>query len=126
MRILIAVTCMALALAMLVGGGDTSAAPQDAPKFTIADVMKKAHGKTGVLNKVKKGQASDTEAKDLLELYQALAKNKPPQGDADSWKNKTTALIEGAKLYVDGKKDDAVAKLNGAANCQACHKIHKG
>jgi hypothetical protein len=127
MRILIAATFTALAVAVLLGSGDSSAAPQDAQKYTISDVMKKAHGgKTGLLNKVKSGMATDAEAKTLLEMYQALAKAKPPQGDADSWKTKTTALVEGAKLVVDGKKDEGVTKLNGAANCKACHSVHKG
>jgi hypothetical protein len=126
MRMLIGLTCVALALALVASTGNTSAAQQDAPKYTIADVMKKAHGKAGLLNKVKGKTATDMEAKDLLEMYQALSKNKPPQGDADSWKTKTTALVEGAKLYVDGKKDDGVTKLNAATNCKGCHSVHKG
>jgi hypothetical protein len=127
MRLLFALTCVALAVAMVAGEGNTSAAQQDGPKYTIPEVMKKAHqGKMALLKKVTSGKASDAECKDLLEMYQALAKNKPPQGDAESWKKKTDALVEGAKLYVDGKKDDAVTKLNGASNCAGCHKVHKG
>ena len=70
-----------------------------------------------------KGKA---EGEELLEMYKALAKNKPPQGDTASWKKKTAALIDGAQLYVDGKKDDAKTQLNAAKNCQACHQVHKG
>jgi hypothetical protein len=88
--------------------------------------MKKAHsGGKSLLKKVTSGKATDTEAKDLLTMYQALAKNNPPQGDAASWKTKTAALIEGAKLYVDGKKDEALPKLTKASNCTGCHNIHK-
>jgi hypothetical protein len=126
MRLMIMLACVALAVTIVVADGGTSSAQQDSPKYTIKDVMKKAHGKTGLLNKVKSEKASDAEAKELLEMYVALSKNKPPQGDADSWKKKTDALVDGAKLYVDGKKDDAVTKLNGAANCKGCHAVHKG
>jgi len=127
MRLLFALTCVALAVATVAGEGNTSAAQQDGPKYTISDVMKKAHqGKMSLLKKVTSGKASDAECKDLLEMYVALAKNKPPQGDADSWKKKTDALVDAAKLCVDGKKDDGVPKLNAASNCQGCHKAHKG
>jgi hypothetical protein len=127
MRLLIAVACVALAGVIIAADGTTSSAQQDTPKYTIKDVMKKAHDKkTGLLNKVKAENATDAEAKQLLEMYVALSQNKPPQGDADSWKKKTDALVEGAKLYVDGKKDDAVTKLNGASNCKGCHSMHRG
>jgi CRISPR/Cas system type I-B associated protein Csh2 (Cas7 group RAMP superfamily) len=119
--------CLALGLIIVTTNGPTAAAQKDGPKYTIPEVMKKAHsGKMALLNKVKSGTATDAEAKDLLEMYQALAKNKPPMGDDASWKKRTEALLEGAKLYVDGKKDDGKSKLNTAANCTGCHKIHKG
>ena len=79
-----------------------------------------------MLNKVKSKMATDEEAKELLVMYVALGKNKPPQGDAVSWKTKTDALVEGAKLYTQGKKDEGVTLLNKAANCMGCHKAHKG
>ena len=113
-------------LAVATAASSVASDPGEA-KYTISQVMKKAHsGKGALLNKVTSGKASDAEGKELLTMYEALAKNKPPQGDAESWKKKTNALVEGAKLYVDGKKDDAKAKLNAAKNCKDCHQVHKG
>jgi cytochrome c551/c552 len=48
-------------------------------------------------------------------MYVALAASTPPKGDADSWKKKTTAILEAYKAG-DTK---ALAK---ATNCGACHK----
>ena len=42
MRLMIGVTCVALALVMVSSNGDTSAAQQDKPKYTIKEVMDKA------------------------------------------------------------------------------------
>ena len=94
----------------------------DKDKVTIKVVMKKAHtakkGEDSLLKKVIAGTASDTEKKELVELYTALSKNEPPAGDADSWKTKTTALIAAAK------SGDAAA-LKKASDCAACHSEHK-
>src|ERR1700681_1382737 len=110
MRMLFAMSCVAVALLLVLGDGVTSAGQKDGdPKFTIKEVMTKAHkGKDALLTKVKDGKASDAEAKDLLEMYTALTKNKPPKGDAEDWKKRTDALVAGAKLVVDGKKDDGI------------------
>ncbi len=126
MRMLFGIACLAAALAMVTGGDATGQDKKDMPKYTIKEVMKKAHGKKdGVLNKVTSGKGSDADAKDLLEMYVALSMDKPPQGDAEDWKIKTTALVDGAKLVVDGKKDAGIEKLKAASNCMACHKLHK-
>jgi len=121
MRMMIAGTCLALALVIVATAG-----AEGDPKYTISDVMKKGHGgKASLLKKVTSGTATEAEGKELLAMYEALAKNKPPQGDADSWKAKTTALVAGAKLYVEGKKDEAKTKLTEASNCKGCHSVHK-
>ncbi len=97
----------------------------DKPKYTIKQVMKDVHaGKESVLKKVIAGKASDAEKEKLLEMYQSLAKSKPPQGDAASWKAKTEALVAAAQAEVDGA-EGAGAKLEKAANCGACHGVHK-
>jgi len=93
-------------------------------KLTIKEVMKKAHvppakGEPSLLAKVTSGKASSEERKELVSLYQALAKNDPPKGEQDSWKEKTEALVKAAKA------NDADA-LKKASNCAACHKEHKG
>ena len=93
------------------------------PKFEIKEVMQKAH-KDGLLKKVSGGKADDAEKKELLELYEALAKNEPPKGEKGDWKKRTDAMVAGAKEIVDGKKG-AEAKLGKTVNCAACHKEHR-
>jgi hypothetical protein len=100
------------------------AADDAAPKHTIKQVMKEAH-KDGLLKKVASGQGTKADAEKLLDLYKSLGPNKPPKGDADSWKTKTVNLVQAAQDVVDGK-DGAGARLEKAANCAECHKAHKG
>jgi hypothetical protein len=87
------------------------------PKHSIKEVMKVAL--KGPLNKkVADGNASEEEKKQLVELYEALAAATPKKGDAESWKEKTSALLAAAK-GTDGKA------LLKASNCKACHDSHK-
>ena len=123
MRKLIAVSAaLAIAAAVMVnfsGAADKGDAKKDdaKPKHSIKNVMKKCM-KGGLCKKVAGGEASDEEKKLLVEMFTALAANKPPRGDADSWKAKTSALVKAATAN-DG------AALKKAANCAACHKVHK-
>ena len=102
---------LALVLDGNVQGGDKE-------KVTIKVVMQKAM-KGGLCTKVASGKADDAEKKQLVELFEALAKATPPKGEADSWKEKTKALVDAAKS-ADG------AALKKAANCAGCHSVHKG
>jgi len=115
--------CVA-AVVVAVGVSMATAADDEAPKYKIKDVMKKAM-KGGLCKKVASGGASEAEMKELVALFTALAAHKPPKGDAESWKAKTTALLSAAKDAAAGK-DGADAALKKAANCGACHKAHKG
>jgi hypothetical protein len=102
-----------------------ASAQDDKPKFTIKEVMEKAH-KSKLCGKVADGKASKEEKDGLVEMYIALSQNKPPKGDAKSWETKTKALVEAAKECV---KDDKVGgpKLKAAIDgCMSCHKVHKG
>jgi hypothetical protein len=96
-----------LGFGLLIGGNQ---AGDDKPKFTISEVMKKAFAKKDY---------KSMEKDQLVELMTALSKNKPPKGDAESWKKKTTALVDAAKTG----GAEAVGK---AVNCGACHGEHKG
>jgi hypothetical protein len=125
MRKMLGCLCVAMVFAMVAGNVDMSFAGKDDPKFTIKEVMQEAH-KKGLLNKIYKGDASDADAKRLLELYTELAKSKPPAGDAEAFKVTTKKMVDGAKLIVDGKKDDGIAALKKAVNCGGCHKNFKG
>jgi len=123
MKVVVAIVCAVLSAAMLVGLR-SSAAEQPA-KYTIGEVMKLGQA-SGLAKKVATGKGDKADAKKLLELYTELAKNQPPAGDADSWKKKTTALIEAARAAVAG--DEKAGKLlkASALNCYSCHNIHKG
>ena len=93
------------------------------PKYSIEDVMKKAF-KGPLVKKVTKGEASKEELKTLQEMLLSISKQKPHKGEADSWKEKTGALIAAAKAIADGdKKGNEMLKT--AANCKACHSKHK-
>jgi hypothetical protein len=102
-----------------------SSGAQEKPKYTIKEVMKAAHAKMALKDKVVAGTATAEEKKLLLEHYEALAASKPPKGDEASWKEKTSALVSAAKDAVDGK-DGAADKLRAASMCAACHSVHKG
>jgi hypothetical protein len=109
---------LALGLGLLAGWGLVVEAADDAkPKHTISEVMIEAH-KKGLLTKVVSGKASDAEKKQLCELYESLAANKPPKGSAVEWKSKTDAIVAACK------KGDPKA-LKAAVNCGVCHKAHR-
>jgi hypothetical protein len=101
-----------------------SSTAQEEKKVGIKEVMASCM-KGGLCTKVAKGEASADEKKKLVEMFTALAAAKPPKGDEASWKEKTTALLDAAKAAAEGK-DGAADKLKAAANCMACHSVHKG
>ena len=85
--------------------------------------MQIAH-KDKLLKKVLAGDASEAEKAQLVELYTALAANKPKKGDANSWITLTTTLVAAAKDAAEGKEGSTEA-LQAASNCMNCHKEHK-
>ena len=107
-------------------------APAPAPKHTIKEVMGAIHkaptnapaGTQTIVVKAKAGKASKAEIDTMVEYYTALPLNKPPGGDDASWKSKTEALIAAA-ISLQKSETNAVQKINDAANCKACHSIHK-
>lgn len=117
---------MAIALTVTVGMlAGFSLTRAGSPDETIKKVMKAAMKKGALCGTVASGKASQAQKAELLELFQELAKATPPQGDAQSWKTKTTALVKAASLAVH-EGDNAGAALKKAANCKACHDVHKG
>jgi hypothetical protein len=115
-----------LTLGLAAGLGAYRAAFEDKPKYTIEEVMEKAHeGDKSLMKKIVAGKGSKEEKEQLLEMYVALTKNKPPKGDDKSWKEKTEALVAAAKAVL-ADEAGADAKLKKAATCAACHKVHKG
>jgi mono/diheme cytochrome c family protein len=93
----------------------------------IKEVMKKAHvgAAKSLLSKVAAGKGSEEDKKALLALYEALAKNKPPKGDEDEWKTRTSAMVKAAKAAVDGDKDAGKELAKISRSCAACHAAHK-
>jgi hypothetical protein len=106
-----------------VSGLVMGAADDEKPKYTIKEVMKKAH-KDGLMKKIADGGGTKADAEELVDLYKALGKNKAPKGDPESWQAKTKVLLEAAEKVVDDKPG-AREELKKAANCAECHKAHK-
>jgi hypothetical protein len=119
------------AVGLLAGLALSRAADDPKPKYSVKEVMQKAHRDdpdkdiVSIYSKITKtGKATDDDKKQLVELYTALGQNNPPKGDADSWKAKTDALLTAAKEVADGK-DKGVDDLRKAADCRGCHMAHK-
>ena len=121
MRNLVLCLCAGFVLAMVASMGHDGAFGGEKPKYNIKEVMKEAH-KGGLLNKVKKGEGDKKDAERLVELYTALSKNSPPQGDKESFKKFAEAALKGAK---DAAKGDLTALKKGAVDCKGCHGAHK-
>lgn len=117
---------MALAGGALVVAADGPAAKGPAkPKYTLGEIMSKGHkGNNSLLKKVTTGKATPDETKRLVEYYQAMVLHAPPKGEEKSWKEKTAALVKASEA-VAAKKSGAVAMLEKAVNCKACHSAHK-
>ena len=103
----------------------STASGADEKDLTIKDVMKKGHsGDEPLCKKVVTGKATKEQKQELLDLYVALSKTKPPKGDADAWAKKCEALVAAAKACVADDKDGPDS-LKKAVNCKACHDAHK-
>ncbi|HEY7156938.1 MAG TPA: hypothetical protein VH575_23420 [Gemmataceae bacterium] len=118
-----------MTMGLLAGMGMFRAADTDKPKYTIEEVMEKAHkgNKKSLKSKVASGAADEKQKKQLLEYYEELAKNPAPKtdkGSAADWKKRTGALVAAAKDVV-AAKPGAANSLNKAANCKGCHEIYK-
>jgi hypothetical protein len=90
--------------------------------------MKKYHkaprGTDPVAKRAQDGKATPQELKELAAGYHAMAKDKPPQGDMASWKEKTTKLAAAADALVKGEPG-APERYKEAVACKACHDAHK-
>jgi cytochrome c556 len=115
-------------LALLAGAILATLAVQandDKPKYTIREIMKKAHsGKTNLPKKLILGQINDDEKTKLIEYYEALGKNQPPKGSAEDWQKRTSKLLAAAKAAMDGGQAEK-AKFRKAVDCASCHNAHK-
>jgi hypothetical protein len=112
----------------LVAGLGFYRAQGEKPKFTIKQIMDKAHESEEEDNALRDraiaGKLTKQEKEELLALYIALSQNKPPKGDEKDWKERTDKIVAAAKDLVAGK-EGAPAALKAATNCGDCHSLHR-
>lgn len=95
-----------------------------AKTYDMESIMKDGFkGDGSLFGKLKAGSATAEEKKELLEMFVSLQGHSPSKGDAASWKEKTTTLKDAMQAFVDGKGD--VEAVKKAANCKACHDVHR-
>lgn len=104
------------ALIALSGSVGNNAAQGTARRST-KEIMNVAM-KGGLVQRVTKGTASPAERALLVELFTDLAANTPPQGDANSWRARTGALLAAAR------SNDPRA-LAAVSDCKSCHAVHR-
>jgi hypothetical protein len=118
-------TMAVMTLGLVAGLGMFQAADDAKPKYSIEEIMEKAHkGKQNLFKQVVDGKANANQKTQLLDYYQELAKNKPSKGDLSDWQMRTTAMVKAAQK-VAGGNDGARQELKKAANCKACHELHR-
>jgi len=124
MKALVATAVALLALTLILSPGGAGDKKKAEPKYTIKEVMEKAHDEGGLLEKVSEGMADAKEKKQLVEFYVALQENAPPKGDKAKWAKVTKSMVAAAKAVADSKdeKDQAPVKaLVKIVNCKNCH-----
>jgi hypothetical protein len=119
-----------LTVGLAAGLGVFQAADEAKPKDDIEEIMEKAHkpAKKSLLDKVRSGKANEAEKKQLLALYEDLAKHPAPKSDKGSaadWKKRTGAIVKATKDVV-ADKENANKALAKAVACKSCHEIYKG
>ena len=93
--------------------------PGPAGKYAIKEIMTKSFkADDNLKDLIIEGMATDEQKAQFVDYVENLAQFKPRKGDAASWKEKTDALISAAK-------GTDMAALKKAANCKACHSVHK-
>lgn len=127
-------TLLVVAAGMFVLTGIGAATLSDGIEAIMEKGFKKGGLRQQIDNEVKKDSPNwpDVEKKvgELKKLCDALCKEKPPRGEADSWKNLTEALTKNTKSLSDaaGRKDQAnaktfITKINNS--CKECHNRHQ-
>jgi cytochrome c553 len=116
---------IALGLAFLIAGSAVALVSDETPKYTVKEVMKKAHnGRNSLFNRVKSGQASDEEKAQLVDYYESLPLGMPKKGSPAGYKKMAEDLLAAATAVKNGEPN-GIAKLSKAGNCMACHNIYK-
>jgi hypothetical protein len=115
-----------LAVALLGAAATQLARAADAkPRYTIKEVMKSTNkGDASVGKRVAQGKGTAADFAKLVEYYESLPLCTPEKGDKASWDSKSTALLKAAQALKAGEPN-ALALYKKAANCKACHTVHK-
>ncbi|MBX3418705.1 MAG: hypothetical protein KF851_13955 [Pirellulaceae bacterium] len=120
----VALLSLFLVSSFMINDEQTRTGLQADPEHSISEIMKIAHGKDSLLNKVAGGDASEEEMKKLLALYVDLLDNDPAKGERADWEAATTKIIVAMNRVMLGQ-EDAGKGLKQATNCKACHDKHK-
>lgn len=102
----------------------------------VDTIMTEAHGKGGLraqvdaAQKAKKLADAQKPADKWAKLASAMAKNKPPKGEAASWKKLCDDYEKCVKGVAKAVKDDKDAEVTKAqakvqATCKGCHETHR-
>jgi RNA polymerase sigma factor (sigma-70 family) len=99
-------------------------------ELSIPEIMVMAHLKpqnrstrNNLDSRVIDGKATAAEQQELLLLYTALSKLKPPRGDLVEWKARTGEMAEAVKAVIRGEAK-AADRLTKARDCKSCHDKH--
>ena len=123
MKPLFAVAVAFVSLIFVLGQGGAGDKDKK-PKYTIKEIMEKAHDEGALLEKITEGMANAKEKKQLVVLYVELQANTPPKGDKAKWAKVTKSMVVAAKAVADSKdeKDKApVLALAKIVSCKSCH-----
>ncbi len=82
-------------------------------------------GDTSNIKKAAKGELTKEQVTTLLAAAKTVAAAKPAKGDEASWKAKNGALVTALEKLEKGEAGAGDA-VKAAANCKACHDVHKG
>lgn len=110
-----------LVAAISLGGG----AAFGEKKISISEIMEQGFkGNGSLVKKIENGEATEADIETLAGYIAAMHEDRPTVGDADSWVEKTTALVAAIGAVKEGKPE-AAAVFKTAANCKACHDVHR-
>ena len=113
-----------LMLVLVCAAGAYAVQSEEGEQKSIKQVMKAAMGKQGLVEKLKKGDASDEEKIELLGLFIDMYENEPPKGKPESWRELSgKALLVAAKAAAG--REVSEQEIMEGCNCMDCHKAHK-
>lgn len=92
-------------------------------QYSIAQVMQLAH-KSRLYRELFRVPVDPAVGERLKLLYSGLSSQSPPEGDADSWQERSAALIESAEKIIAGDAD-SIPAFKKAVNCNSCHNRHR-